>query len=242
LKELARPTVAHVVYEFLPLIDEHNKARQAILALEKVWLTKSGFFRVITTLLGMAVVDELRWDRGMSSQHGVIGLGRDNDDVRDMANLIALPLRTGELTYRAVDQPSQRRANNGDDDDDILTRIRGPDNSVNYPPKDGNPAKPRQRSCYICRKYQEKKENTQWMCRKCGMPLCSVDRHRRETCKAEHLHSKNEYLGCGFLIRGPNEFIMPDHLILYRRTRSGAAKSKGKNKVTPSPSNRRKTH
>ena len=34
-KELARPAIAHMLYEFLPLIDEHNKARQSYLALER---------------------------------------------------------------------------------------------------------------------------------------------------------------------------------------------------------------
>ena len=33
-KDLARPAVVHVFFEFLPLIDEHNKARQAVLTLE----------------------------------------------------------------------------------------------------------------------------------------------------------------------------------------------------------------
>lgn len=56
-KELARPTIAHILYEFLPSIDEHNKARQASLALEKCWPTKAAYFRVMTTLIGMAVVD-----------------------------------------------------------------------------------------------------------------------------------------------------------------------------------------
>ena len=35
-KQLPRPTVAHFLFEFLPLIDEHNKARQNVLALEKI--------------------------------------------------------------------------------------------------------------------------------------------------------------------------------------------------------------
>ena len=39
-KELPRPTVAHFLYEFLPLIDEHNKAMQIFLALGKCWITK----------------------------------------------------------------------------------------------------------------------------------------------------------------------------------------------------------
>ena len=34
-KELPCPAITHILFKFLPLIDEHNKARQAILALEK---------------------------------------------------------------------------------------------------------------------------------------------------------------------------------------------------------------
>jgi hypothetical protein len=61
-KELSRPAVAYFLYEFLPLIDEHNKARQSALALEKKWLTKCPSTRIQTTFLGMAVVDLQRWD------------------------------------------------------------------------------------------------------------------------------------------------------------------------------------
>ena len=56
-KDLARPSIAHIMFEYLPLIDEHNKARQNVLALEKCWPTKFGFFRVVTTAIGMCVVD-----------------------------------------------------------------------------------------------------------------------------------------------------------------------------------------
>ena len=62
-KALPRPTIAHFLYEFLPLIDEHNKTRQSALALEKSWLTKNPWVRLITTFLGMSVVDMQRWDR-----------------------------------------------------------------------------------------------------------------------------------------------------------------------------------
>lgn len=34
-KDIDRPNVAHFLFEFLPLIDEHNKQRQSLLALEK---------------------------------------------------------------------------------------------------------------------------------------------------------------------------------------------------------------
>ena len=35
LKALPRPAIAHFLYAFLPLITEHNKARQSALALER---------------------------------------------------------------------------------------------------------------------------------------------------------------------------------------------------------------
>ncbi len=97
-KELPRPAQAHMLYEFLPLIDEHNKARQNSLALEKCWMTKSCWNRIITTLLGMAVVDVQCWDH--SKRHAcmmtpVAGCADDNNDgivddfdIKTMANLI----------------------------------------------------------------------------------------------------------------------------------------------------------
>ena len=42
-RELPCPAQAHMLYEFLPLIDEHNKAQQNFLALEKCWMTKSSW-------------------------------------------------------------------------------------------------------------------------------------------------------------------------------------------------------
>ena len=62
-KELPRTTVAHMLYEFLPLIDERNKARQNALALAKFRLTKNCWVRLLTTFLGMAIIDLLWWDR-----------------------------------------------------------------------------------------------------------------------------------------------------------------------------------
>ena len=52
-----RPKLAHFLYEYLPLIDEHNKQRQSILGLERRWLTKCPWFRLLCTVLGMCTVD-----------------------------------------------------------------------------------------------------------------------------------------------------------------------------------------
>ena len=44
VREIDRPQLAHYLYEYLPLIDEHNKQRQSLLQLEKKWLTKYPWF------------------------------------------------------------------------------------------------------------------------------------------------------------------------------------------------------
>jgi hypothetical protein len=56
-REIDRPDIVHFLYEYLPLIDEHNKQRQSLLALEKRWLTKNVWFRILCTIVGMSVVD-----------------------------------------------------------------------------------------------------------------------------------------------------------------------------------------
>jgi len=43
-KEILRPKMCHFLCECLPLIDEHNKQRQSLLALEKRWPAKSVWF------------------------------------------------------------------------------------------------------------------------------------------------------------------------------------------------------
>jgi hypothetical protein len=56
-KEINRPKVCHFLYEYLPLIDEHNKQRQNLLHLERCWCRKDPWMRHLTTTLGMCVVD-----------------------------------------------------------------------------------------------------------------------------------------------------------------------------------------
>ncbi len=61
---------AHMLYEFLPLIVEHNMAWQNSLALEKCWMTKNCWNWIITALLSMAVVDVQCWE--CNKRHGYI--------------------------------------------------------------------------------------------------------------------------------------------------------------------------
>jgi hypothetical protein len=56
-KELLQPSIAHFYFKLCPLIDNHNKDRQGILGLEDCWPTKSPWFRLVTALIRMSVVD-----------------------------------------------------------------------------------------------------------------------------------------------------------------------------------------
>ena len=55
--ELDRPEILHFVFVLLPLIDNHNKLRQAELGAEKSWPTKDAWTKLFVAIVGMAVVD-----------------------------------------------------------------------------------------------------------------------------------------------------------------------------------------
>ena len=139
--------------------------------------------------------------------------------IKEMANRIARPLEYGGLgaedRTREVRSQAERLA-----EDQPLTRIVGADNSTKYCAE----GRPRQRSCFICRWYRDNTQNTCWMCRQCGMPLCKKDRRRPQTCLEEHKCSDNPILGCGMMARGPSEYEMPPDLKVYNRTRSRGRK------------------
>ena len=56
-KLVPRPDVIAKYFKHCNKVDTHNQSRQFDLALEKMWVTRCGYFRVNTTLLGMCVVD-----------------------------------------------------------------------------------------------------------------------------------------------------------------------------------------
>jgi hypothetical protein len=91
-KEINRPSIAHFLYEYLPLIDEHNRQRQNLLGLERCWPTKDCWFRLVTTLLGMSVVDMHHWHRNcIYTRHA------ETNNTQVTQNLPILPAMSDEL-------------------------------------------------------------------------------------------------------------------------------------------------
>ena len=57
---MSSSTLSNVVSSFFEhsnCVDNHNRIRQSQLALEKHWVTKDAYFRLMTSLFGIVVVD-----------------------------------------------------------------------------------------------------------------------------------------------------------------------------------------
>ncbi|MGL5936847.1 MAG: hypothetical protein ACRCZI_14630, partial [Cetobacterium sp.] len=205
VREINRPNICHFLYIYLPLIDEHNKQRQSLLGLEKRWLTKDVWFRLLTTLLGMCCVDMHRIYR----YYEIKEMGKTYEEV-DSLRIIEFSdsLASG---LRLYPYKQTRRAPVGDiQRHQPLERIRD-DLGSQYRPmteKEKRMGKsvgqPIVRTCYICRRYRKGGNNLQiqtskW-CRKCRMPICERSRvggRRTLTCLEEHQTSEDPDLGCG---------------------------------------------
>ena len=218
-RELPRPEIIHFFYEYAPLIDEHNKARQSLLALEKRWQTRNPWFRLICTVLGMSIVDMFRLYR----YYEIKIHGREQTDVDEFRLIQFTDYICGgmrEWQYKRQRRNPQRRVN--------LVRIRNEDTGdTNLEPtawqvqkknlKVGNPIT---LQCYVCRKYL--KENgsttyraTSWWCKECHMPLCELDRTgkdggREMSCQDEHCCTEEVAFGCNHM--HPKAMAVPKEL------------------------------
>ena len=212
-KEIPRPSIAHFYFEMCPLIDNHNKDRQGVLGLEDCWPTKNPWFRLVTTVTGMCGVDMHRWDRNQRSGRKSFDWMNEDDDqpdflqVRTIANLIGKGLFKTDMQYRTQPRQSVPECHNG------IFNIGSPLERI---AKDGNITRPDgsefQKTCFICRMYRMKPQNTMWCCKECSMPLCKIDRGRGATCFDEHYVAwDDEVIGCK---QGRKYFVMPSE---YRR-------------------------
>jgi len=92
-RKISRPHVCDIYFKNSNVIDVLNQSRQFDLALEKHWITQCGFFRVVTTLFGVTVVDAWRgymWHLGTNHRHKKIPL-------MDFVNLLCKDLLDNEF-------------------------------------------------------------------------------------------------------------------------------------------------
>jgi hypothetical protein len=202
-KEISRPELAHLLYDYLPLIDEHNKQRQKILGLERKWPTRNCWFRLLTTLMGMCIVDMHRLYRNVRNEHYL------DMDILEFSDLLCK-----KLTVRSRRQTERLAALTGEaaDNASILERITDKDGNTRFAVTDKqikrgrNVGKSMHQNCYICRKYLTPEgdtvyNQTTFRCSECKMPLCKKDRSnpligRDESCILEHVTTKCEVVGC----------------------------------------------
>jgi hypothetical protein len=199
-KEISRPELAHLLYDYLPLIDEHNKQRQRILGLEKRWPTRNCWFRLLTTLLGMSIVDMHRLYRNKRNET------YSEVDILEFSDLICK-----KLTVRSRRQ-NNRLGISDAQNSGILERITDKDGNTRFVLTDRQESRGRNvgrsihQNCFICRKYLTPMGETEYIqttfrCSDCKMPLCKKDRSnpeigRHKSCIDEHIMSTCDTVGC----------------------------------------------
>ena len=248
-KEINRPKVSHFLYEYLPLIDEHNKQRQNILNLERNWCTKDCWFRLLTTIVGMSVVDMHRWYRNMMNRTPSTNIHKhiDRDPepnyelmVRKFSDMLCKDLedrmrkQSGVREYRVL--------HNIDNTAMKLERIRGKDGSATRPATKKQLESGRtvgtaaNSTCYVCRKYLSKDgkvvyTQTCWCCSICKMPLCKENRKdesikRNQSCFEEHELGDDKNIVCGDYTVG-QPFPEDEQVNLYPKKRPTRTRRKG---------------
>jgi hypothetical protein len=229
-KEVSRPKLAHLIYDYLPLIDEHNKQRQKILGLERRWPTRNCWFRLLTTLIGMSLVDMHRLYRNVQNAK------YSDVDILEFSDFVCK-----KLLKRNIRQTARLGAMVGENtngNEGILERITDKDGNerfkvTNNQAKRGrNVGKSIHLNCFVCRKYLNADGDTEYKqttfrCYECKMPLCKKDRSdqtigRLKSCIDEHAESNCPVVGCFGDDRQYNVFPKEKQvqLISRRRTRN----------------------
>jgi hypothetical protein len=93
-RRVPRPDVMGRYFRVCNRVDMHNHARQSLLALEKHWVTMTGYFRIITSMFGICITDAWKAYRyHLNRQH------RHKDmEMKDFASALA-----HDMLYNAFD-------------------------------------------------------------------------------------------------------------------------------------------
>jgi len=89
-----RPQVISKFFQTSNVIDTHNQLRQNLLQLEKKWLTKNAYFRLLTTLLGINVTDSFL----LANYHKIINSNSNGSDDKK----ISIQRFAGMLSYQLL--------------------------------------------------------------------------------------------------------------------------------------------
>jgi hypothetical protein len=118
---IPRPHIAHFLYLYLHLIDEHNTQRHSILNLEWKWQIKCCWFRLLNMLAGQSVVNFHRLYRSEKKTRIRALCGQLMDD--DATIIKFRDLLYGNLVQRQciAIRPSNRQAQTGEET--LLARI-----------------------------------------------------------------------------------------------------------------------
>ena len=206
LKDIQRPDIASFLYKYLPLVDEHNRQRQGILAIESCWPTRHCWFRLGTTLLGMCVVD---FHRLAKSQHPS---KYGDTTIKQFADYLTRSLCKKRTEKNPMVCDGKTLTPFG-------TRKNHDPNSTRATLHGATMGKFKTRCCFICRKYYGKNyRHTRMQCPDCLTPICAFDRttldpYRTSTCFEEHLKSTNPLIKCNGQKqdRFPQKFILIHH-------------------------------
>jgi hypothetical protein len=184
-KSIDRPKIVSFLFQYVSEIDEHNRQRQHLLALEKCWPTKKCWEKLWLTVIGMCVVDLHRLYKYKSDAY--------NDyNITKFSDLICEPL---EL------QRKRKRDEEGTDPASFNARSPKKTKSPTRTMTGRKSGSTKQAGCWICRMYGKKQVFTSHVCTHCSTPICKKSRinpeqGRTETCMAQHLQSQHPRVKC----------------------------------------------
>jgi len=194
VKEVPRPDILTRAYELLPVIDEKNRQRQEMLDICGSFPTTDPWFRLMTGLTGMCVVDlhsiciNARPQQMKNHMHP-----RQFADLmlKNMMKLYAGHRRRGDVGGVPGLEPL------------VDTKMKTHDGWVTqYKMKKGVLSHcVQQRPCHICKRHYVKAVCANTACPVCNMPICKVDNSlidsdRDCSCYLEHSQSKDPSSGC----------------------------------------------
>lgn len=92
-RAVTRPSILSNYFGRSNVIDKHNQVRQFELALEKYWVTRSGWFRIATTVIGITVTDMWKAVKFAVKDKELSGIS-----IIDFADLVAFDcMHNGEV-------------------------------------------------------------------------------------------------------------------------------------------------